>query len=98
MLSVNVPGRTPYAVLEPKFKWPRGKIVSMKSLSAEQEGCRGPVCGFRELAQAISVATPRTTSSIPATVAIRIAIRRPSRRNEALKRSTRLGVASGCSK
>ncbi len=25
MLSVNVPGRAPYAVLEPKFKWPSGK-------------------------------------------------------------------------
>src|SRR5260221_12594506 len=36
-------------------------------------------------AQAISAPTPRTTNSAPATVTIRIAIRRPSRRNEALK-------------
>ena len=49
-------------------------------------------------AQAISATTPRATSSTPATIAIRIAIRRPSRRNQALKRSTRPGVASGCSR
>jgi hypothetical protein len=25
VLAVNIPGRAPYAVLEPRFKWPRGK-------------------------------------------------------------------------
>ena len=47
--------------------------------------------------QAISVIAPRTINSAPAPAAIRIAIRLPSRRSAALKRSTRAGVASGSS-